>query len=140
MNLNRATLIGRVGQDPKITYLQNGRCMARLSLATSEMFVYKDGSRKQHTEWHTVVFFGPRAEVAEKYIRKGMLLYVEGPIRYRSYEDKEGVQRFTCEILASDFRFLEPRKENEREGAAEAPNHPDDGYLPTEPEDDGLPF
>ena len=106
MNLNRATLIGRVGQDPKITYLQNGRCMARLSLATSEMFVYKDGSRKQHTEWHTVVFFGPRAEVAEKYIRKGMLLYVEGPIRYRSYEDKEGVQRFTCEMLTSDFRFL----------------------------------
>lgn len=140
MNLNRATLIGRVGQDPKITYLQNGRCMARLSLATSEMFVYKDGSRKQHTEWHTVVFFGPRAEVAEKYIRKGMLLYVEGPIRYRSYEDKEGVQRFTCEILASDFRFLEPRKKYEREGAAEASNHPDDGYLPTEPEDDGLPF
>ena len=113
---------------------------------------HRDNSRKQlnyaihpatHSPsslWHTVVFFGPKAEVAEKYIRKGMLLYVEGPIRYRSYEDKEGVQRFTCEILASDFRFLEPRKENEREGAAEASNHPDDGYLPSEPEDDGLPF
>lgn len=139
MNLNRVMLIGRVGQDPKITYLQNGRCMARLSLATDETFVYKDGSRKQHTEWHSIVFFGPKAELIEKYVRKGMLLYVEGPLRYRSYEDKDGKTQYTCSINASDFRFLEPRKDEGKGGEA-APSQPSDGYMPTEPEDDGLPF
>lgn len=139
MNLNRVTLIGRVGQDPKITYLQNGRCMARLSLATDEVFTYKDGSRKQLTEWHNVVFFGPKAETIERFVHKGMLLYVEGPLRYHSYEDKDGKTQYSCSINATDFRFLERRKEGPAE-AAEAPAESETGYVPTEPEDDELPF
>lgn len=139
MNLNRVTLIGRVGQDPKITYLQNGRCMARFSLATDELFTYKDGSRKQHTEWHSVVFFGPKAETVEKFVRKGMLLYVEGPIRYRSYEDKDGKTQYASSIHASDFRFLESRKDDSSQDPSEPPM-PENGFVPTEPEDDGLPF
>lgn len=139
MNLNRVTLIGRVGQDPKITYLQNGRCMARLSLATDEFFTYKDGSHKQHTEWHSVVFFGHKAETIEKFVHKGMLLYVEGPLHYHSYEDKEGKTQYSCSINASDFRFLERRKDDAPE-ASNAPTTPEEGYIPAEPEDDNLPF
>ncbi len=108
--LNRVTLIGRLGKDPEVRRLESGAAVAKFTLATSESYKDKDGNKVDTTEWHNVVVWRSLAEIAEKFLKKGMLVYVEGKLTYRDYTDKDNVKKFFTEIVASDFRMLERRE------------------------------
>ena len=102
--VNKVILLGYVGKDPEIRHMDNNLVMARFTLATHERWT-KDGSRTEHTEWHNIVMWRGLAEIAEKYVRKGTMLYIEGRLRTRSYDDKDGNKRFTMEIVADTMNF-----------------------------------
>ena len=93
--VNKVILIGNVGADPDVKYLEGGVAVARFSLATSEVYNNKNGERVTQTEWHNIVLWRNLAQIAEKYVRKGMMLYIEGRIRTRSWDDQNGVKRYT---------------------------------------------
>lgn len=121
ISLNRVTLVGNLGQDPEIRYLENGVAVGRFSLATTDGYRDKDGNwQNRPTEWHNIVVWRNLAERAEKDLKKGMAVYVEGQINYRTYDDKDGVQRKTTDILARAFRpFVETRSNNSNFPTAE---------------------
>ena len=100
--VNKVILVGHLGKDPEIRYLDNNVSVASFPLATSENF-NRDGKRVEQTEWHTVVLWRGLADVAAKYLTKGKLVYIEGRLRTRSYEDKEGIRRYSTEIVAENF-------------------------------------
>ncbi len=105
--VNKVILVGRLGKDPEVRHLDSGAVVANFSLATSES--YKDrttGERKEQTEWHNIVLWRGLAEVAEKYLHKGDLVYIEGKIRTRSYTDKENVQKYTTEVVGDNMTML----------------------------------
>lgn len=106
-SLNKAQLIGRLGADPELKYTGGGEAIANLSLATSERWRDKQsGEQKEATEWHRVSMFGKLAEIAGEYLKKGSLIYVEGKITTRKWTDKDGVERYTTEIRASEMKML----------------------------------
>jgi len=107
--VNKVTLIGNVGKDPETRYLESGIPVSTFSLATSESFKNKTGDRVTSTEWHNIVLWRGLAELAETYVRKGDPLFIEGKIRTRTWEDKEGRRRYTTEIIASNMIMLSPR-------------------------------
>jgi single-strand DNA-binding protein len=107
--VNKVILIGRLGKDPEVRNLDNGAVVANFSIATSES--YKDrttGEKKEITEWHNIVLWRGLAEIAQKYLKKGDMVYIEGKIRTRSWE-KEGVTRYITEIVADNMNMLSPR-------------------------------
>ncbi|MGF1467065.1 MAG: single-stranded DNA-binding protein [Sandaracinaceae bacterium] len=104
--LNKVLLIGNLGLDPELRYTQNGTAVLRLRLATTERYMTRGGERQERTEWHTVVFFGNRAEALNKFLGKGQTVYVEGRVQTRSWEDKEGQKRYTTEVVAQQLLFL----------------------------------
>ncbi len=108
--INKVTLIGNLGGDPEIRHLENGTAVGRFSLATNESYKDKDGAWQTQTEWHNIVVWRELAERAEKQLKKGMPVYVEGKITYRKYAGSDGVERNVTDIVASVFRSLE-RKE-----------------------------
>lgn len=108
-SLNKAMLIGRLGQDPDIRYTQNNTAVANLSLATSQRYKDKQGEWKETTEWHRVVAWDKLAEIAEEYLGKGSQIYVEGPIQTRKWEDKQGNDRYTTEIKALTITMLDSK-------------------------------
>ncbi len=103
--VNKVILIGHVGKDPEVRYLEGGVALARLSLATSESYKNKEGQKVDQTEWHHIVFWRDLAEIVEKYVRKGKLIYVEGKIRTRSYGD-ENNKKYITEIVADKMTML----------------------------------
>lgn len=104
--VNKVILVGNLGKDPEIRYLDNGVAVANFSLATTENYKNKQGERVSQTEWHNIVFWRGLAEVAEKYLKKGDSVYVEGKLRTRRWEDKDGNPRYTTEILADNMTML----------------------------------
>lgn len=113
MSLNKVMLIGRLGNDPEIRRTNSGGAIANISLATSEKWKDKDsGQQQEKTEWHRVVFFGRQAEVCEEYLRKGAQIYVEGRIQTRKWQDKEGADRYSTEIIGNVMQMLGSRPEN----------------------------
>lgn len=111
MSVNKAILIGHVGKEPEIRYLDGGIAVATLSLATTDRaYTLPNGTQvPERTEWHNVVLWRGMAETAEKYIHKGDKLYIEGKIRTRSYDDKGGSKRFTTEVFADSMELLSPK-------------------------------
>jgi len=111
MSLNRVTLIGNVGKDPEIRYIDTGVCTARLSLATTTPGYTLPGGTQvpERTEWHTVLLWRRLAEVAERYVHKGDKLYIEGELRYRNYTDKKGYTHYLTEIWCNKLELLTPR-------------------------------
>jgi single-strand DNA-binding protein len=109
MSINKVILVGNVGKDPEIRHLDSGVAVATFTLATSETYTAKNGDRVTSTEWHNIVLWRGLAEVAEKYVRKGKQLYIEGRIRTRSYEDKEGQKRYVTEIYGDVMKMLGSR-------------------------------
>jgi single-strand DNA-binding protein len=105
--INKVTLIGNLGGDPEVRHLENGTAVGRFSLATNENYRDKDGNWQKLTEWHNVVIWRDLAERAEKQLKKGMMVYVEGKISYRKYADKDGQERNVTDIVANSFRMLE---------------------------------
>ena len=104
--VNKVILVGNLGKDPEVRYLDNGVAVANFSLATTENYKNKAGERVSQTEWHNIVLWRGLAEVAEKYLKKGASVYVEGKIKTRKWEDKEGNTRYNTEILADNMTML----------------------------------
>ena len=146
--LNKVMLIGNLGSDPEIRYTAAGAPVANISLATAESWRDKDnGELREKTEWHRVVFFGKVAETVEKYVSKGSQIYVEGKLQTRKWQDKEGNDRYTTEIIAGEMRMLGKRGENIASPNNETINPParasKSADLPNEPAefiDDDIPF
>ncbi|WP_242923704.1 single-stranded DNA-binding protein [Pontibacter liquoris] len=111
-SVNKVILVGNLGKDPEIRHLEGGVAVARFPIATSETFKDKNGAKQERTEWHNIVLWRGLAEVAEKYLRKGQSVYIEGKIRTNNYQDKEGVQRYSTEIVADNMTMLGGRSEN----------------------------
>lgn len=106
-SINKAILIGHLGKDPETRYIPNGDAICNLSLATSESWKDKaTGEKKEQTEWHRVVLFRSLAEIADKYLKKGALIYIEGAIKTRKWQDKQGNDRYSTEIQASELKML----------------------------------
>ncbi len=115
--VNKVILVGNLGKDPEVRYLDNGVAVANFSLATTENYKNKEGERVSQTEWHNIVLWRGLAEVAEKWLKKGSSVYVEGKIRTRKWEDKEGNTRYSTEILGDNMTMLggKPRSESPEE-------------------------
>lgn len=103
--VNKVILVGHLGKDPEVRHLDNNVSVASFPLATSETY-NKDGRRVEQTEWHNIVMWRGLADIAAKYLHKGKLVYIEGKIRTRHYEDKEGIKRYATEIVAESFTML----------------------------------
>lgn len=125
--INKVTLIGYLGKDPEVRHFDNGGSVARLTVATSENYKDKEGNWQSQTEWHNVSAWRGLADNAEKYMKKGHLVYVEGKLTTRKYTDANGVEKFATEVLALNLRSLERREKSEG-GYNSAP-------LPTSNED-----
>jgi single-strand DNA-binding protein len=111
-SVNKVLLVGRTGSDPDIKYTTKGMTIANLSLATTETRKDGDGKFQDSTEWHRVVVFGKQAEFAENYVKKGDLIYVEGHLQTRSWDDKEEKRHFMTEVLTEKLTMLSSRKKN----------------------------
>jgi single-strand DNA-binding protein len=116
MSVNKVILVGRLGRDPETRYTGGGQAVANFSVATDETFKDRNGERQKRTEWHKIVVWGKQAEIAQQYLKKGSLLFIEGRIQSREWQDKEGQKRTSFEIVASNFRMLGGRAD----GAAAA--------------------
>src|SRR2546428_13125537 len=106
MSLNKIMLIGNLGKDPEVRFTPNGRAVGRFPLATSEVWNDAEGQRQERTEWHNVVVWGKQAETCGQYLAKGRQVFVEGSIRTRQYDDKEGNRRYMTEVIAQRVQFL----------------------------------
>jgi len=120
-SLNKVLLIGNLGSDPETRFTPSGAQVANFSLATSESWNDKNGQRQERTEWHRVVVFDRLGEVCGEYLSKGSSVYVEGYLRTRSWEDREGNKRYTTEIVGRTVQFLSPRGESGRQGGEPPP-------------------
>ena len=131
MSVNKVILIGNVGKDPDVRYLDNHVCVANLTLATTERgYTAQNGTQvPDRTEWHNLVFWRGLAETVEKYVHKGDKLYVEGSIRNRSYDDQSGIKRYVTEIFVDTMEMLSSRqaKQDAQPAAAPAPAQPESG-------------
>ena len=115
--VNKVILVGNLGQKPEIRYTQTNTAVATLSIATSESWKDKDsGEQREKTEWHRVVFFGKLAEIAEQYLDKGSQLYVEGKLQTRKWQDKDGNDKYTTEILGNEMNMLGGRQSSSDSG------------------------
>jgi single-strand DNA-binding protein len=116
MSVNKVILVGRLGRDPETRYTGGGQAVANFSVATDETYKDRAGERQKRTEWHKIVVWGKQAEIAQQYLKKGSLVFIEGRIQSREWTDKEGQKRTSFEIVANNFRMLGGRSE----GAAAA--------------------
>jgi single-strand DNA-binding protein len=106
MSVNKVILVGRLGKDPETRYMTSGEAVANVSLATSENYKDKSGEKQERTEWHNLVFYRRLAEIAGEYLKKGAQIYVEGRIQTRKWQDKEGKDRYTTEIIVNEMTML----------------------------------
>lgn len=133
--VNCIHLVGRMGKDAEIRVVESGRKVASFTLATSEVYKDKSGNKKEETQWHNIVFWGPIADAIEKYLKKGSQIYVQGKVRYRSYEDKEGVKKYTTEVIGQSMSMLGGGGKQ-----SEAPEAVNAEVISGESEDYDLPF
>ena len=117
MSVNKVILVGRLGRDPETRYTGGGQAVANFSIATDETYKDKNGERQKRTEWHKIVVWGKQAEIAQQYLKKGSLIFIEGRIQSRELQDKEGQKRTSFEIVASNFRMLGGRADGAAAGA-----------------------
>lgn len=126
-NLNRVTLIGRLGKDPESKVTNSGAEIVTISLATTKEWKKKDGLKEQRTEWHRVKVFGVLANICMKYLEKGREVYVEGELTTRSWEAEDGSKRYATEIIANNIQFL---TKNEKRNDDDYPSFSDDSEMP----------
>ena len=132
--VNKVILVGNLGQKPEMRYTATQTAVANISIATTESWKDKEsGENRDKTEWHRVVFFGNLAEIAEKYLDKGSSVYIEGKIQTRKWQDKEGKDRWTTEVLGNQLTMLGSRN------TSESPAQPNDPSSTPFPEDDSGP-
>jgi single-strand DNA-binding protein len=139
--VNKVILIGNLGQDPEVRYSAGGSAITTISIATSESWKDKQtGEKQERTEWHRIKFFGRLAEIAGEYLKKGQQVYIEGSLRTDKYTDKQGVERYSTNIIANEMQMLGGRDNaSEPHQPSRAPSvrpQPDQGGF----EDDDIPF
>ena len=142
-SVNKVILVGRLGKDPELKYTQGGVSMTRFSIATDETWKDQNGEKQQRTEWHNIITWRKLAEICGQYLNKGKLVYIEGRLQTRSWEDKEGNRRYTTEVQADNMVMLSGGRSDETRtvgtsNAAATSTSPSD----TNPEitDDDIPF
>ncbi|OIQ81450.1 single-stranded DNA-binding protein [mine drainage metagenome] len=119
-SLNNVQLIGHLGRDPEVRYTADGNAVANLQVATTRVWKDKNGERQEDTEWTRVVFYDRRAEIASDFLKKGSQCYVEGYLRTRKWADKDGVDRYTTEVVGTDLILLGSKPGSEKQGQASA--------------------
>ncbi|MBZ5502795.1 MAG: single-stranded DNA-binding protein [Acidobacteriia bacterium] len=118
MSVNKAILVGRLGRDPETRYTSGGQAVCNFTLATDSSYKDRSGERQKKTEWHRIVLWGKLAEIAQQYLKKGQMVYIEGRIQTREWEDKrDGQKRTTTEIVGNEMRMLSSRAEGAAAGA-----------------------
>jgi single-strand DNA-binding protein len=155
MSVNKVILVGRLGRDPETRYTSGGQAVANFSVATDETYKDRNGERQKRTEWHKIVVWAKQAEIAQQYLKKGSLVFIEGRIQSREWQDKEGQKRTSFEIVATNFRMLGGRGDGaagggaQRSGGDDAEGHAapaDDSYGGGQPaagpeiSDEDIPF
>jgi single-strand DNA-binding protein len=126
--INKVILVGHLGKDPEVRHLEGGVTVASFPLATSETY-NKDGKRVEQTEWHNIVLWRGLAEVASKYLQKGKLVYIEGKLRTRSFEDKEKVKKYVTEVVAENFTMLGRKSDFENTPVSAGTPKSEDDYV-----------
>lgn len=134
--VNKVILVGNLGKDPELRHTPSGTAVCELRLATNEKWKDKQGNPQERTEWHQVVVWDKRAELCAQYLAKGRQAYVEGRLRTRSWEDKEGNKRYTTEVIAQDVQFLGGRDGGGSGGGGSSQSYSGGGSEP----DDDIPF
>jgi single-strand DNA-binding protein len=143
-SLNKVMLIGNLGKDPEVRFTASGTAVASFSIATSDRFKNKSGEWEERTEWHNIVLWSKLAEVAKEYLTKGKTVYIEGRLQTRKWQDREGKDRWSTEIVGDRMQMLGPKGEGgsrpagsrQEEGFSGAPSHDDRSFNP----DDDIPF
>ena len=125
-SVNKVVLVGHLGADPESRFTPTGVAVTTFNMATNESWKNKDGEYEDRTEWHRIVLYGKAAETASEYMKKGQLTYVEGRIRTRSWEDKDGMTRYTTEVLGDRFTMLGRKGENKSAAPVDAGGDDDD--------------
>ena len=121
--INKVILVGNLGKDPEVRYLEGGTAVANFPIATSETFKDRtSGERKTNTEWHNIVVWRGLAEIAEKYLKKGSQIYLEGKLRTRQWQDKDGNNRYTTEVVADNLQMLGKKDDSPANNASPTPN------------------
>lgn len=144
--LNKVMLIGHTGDDVKMHYFENNNCLGRFPLATNEEYINKStNERISNTEWHNIVVRNKAAEICEKYLKKGDKVYLEGRIKTRKWTDDKGNDRYSTEIMCTEFMFLTPKEKSEHnpqamEKSSTPPKAPQQVAEPDENQEDDLPF
>lgn len=137
--INKAILVGRLGKDPEIRYTPDGAMVTNFNIATDEVWKDKSGEKVQKTEWHRIVTFGKLAEICGKYLLKGKMVYIEGRIQTRTWDDKEGKKNYTTEIIALTMKMLDSKGTsggtNETPAYDQVPQFPGGDLMP-----DDVPF
>ena len=136
MSVNKVILVGRLGKDPEVRYSNSGNAITNFNLATSRVYKNKQGERVDETEWHRCVSFGRTAEVCGEYLHKGSLIYVEGRLQTRDWEDKDGNKRWTTEVIIDNMKMLGSKNDNPEQGSGA----PDDGGMGGQIPNDDVPF
>ncbi len=138
-SVNKVILLGNLGRDPEIRYTQNGQAVANFSMATTKKWKDKDGEKQERTEWHRCVAWGRLAEVIGEYVKKGSPLYVEGELQTRKWTDKEGVEKYTTEIVVQECQLLGRGGSGGEQSESRPANS--GGSKPAQPDfDDDIPF
>lgn len=133
--LNKVILIGNLGADPELRFMPNGNGVASVSIATSERYKDKEGNKQEKTEWHRVIFFNKLAEIVGEYVKKGSSIYVEGKLQTRKWQDKDGKDHYTTEIIASEMKMLGGKGETKQNTQS------NQNYTEQAPDfDDDIPF
>jgi single-strand DNA-binding protein len=137
--VNKVVLIGNAGQDPEVRHLDSGVAVANFNLATNESYKDKNGEKVTQTEWHRIVLWRGLAEVAEKFVKKGELLYIEGRLRTRAWDDKDGNKRYTTEVFADNMKMLGKKSDQPGADRQDEPGQMEEAGPETSADDD-LPF
>ncbi|HNT58129.1 MAG TPA: single-stranded DNA-binding protein [Syntrophales bacterium] len=137
--VNKVMLVGRLGKDPEVRYTPDGTMVATFTMATNEQWRDKNGEKVEKTEWHRIVTYRRLAEICGSYLSKGSLVYIEGRLQTRSWEDKDGNKRSTTEIVAQNMQMLDSKGKDSGESPKASGNRP---FSPTSdmPGDDDVPF
>jgi len=143
-SVNKVILVGNLGRDPELRYIQSGQAVANFSLATSDRWRDKEGNNQERTEWHRIVVWGKSAENCAQYLQKGRSVYVEGRLQTQEWEDKEGIKRKTTEVVAQTVQFLGGRGGAEPGGRPSGDSGPSGtgsgGGEPSKPPSSDVPF
>ncbi|MEE8257407.1 MAG: single-stranded DNA-binding protein [Acidobacteriota bacterium] len=140
-SINKVILIGRLGRDPEVKYTPSGQAVAKFSIATDETYKDRNGEQQRRTEWHNIVAWRRLAEICGEYLAKGKLVYIEGRIQTRQWEDREGNKRNTTEIVAREMKMLSPKGEGDRSEPSSQQSESTPAPAPSpEITDDDIPF